>query len=87
MTKKFPKSFGEKIDYGKLPQKFQNSWGGEGGGVRPGLENTQIKAAFFLLRRPLFFNFWFSSRIWETLPHVHTNKARNLKLWQIVLSQ
>ena len=27
MTKKCPKSFGKKIAYGKVPQKFQNSWG------------------------------------------------------------
>ena len=31
----------------KVPQKFKNSWGG--GGVRPVLEETQIKAAYFLL--------------------------------------
>ena len=32
----------KKLAYGKVPQKFQNSR------VRPGLEKTQIKAAFFL---------------------------------------
>ena len=46
MTQKRPKSFGKKLAGEKVPQKFQNSWG-VGVGVRPGLENTQIKAAFF----------------------------------------
>ena len=47
MTQKVPWKFQQKkLAYGKVPQKFQNSWGG--GGVKPGLENTQIKAAFFL---------------------------------------
>ena len=32
-------------------QKFQNSW--EGGGVRTGLENTQIKAVFLFLELPI----------------------------------
>ena len=47
-NKKVPKSFEKEKAYGKVPQKFQNSWGG----VRPSLENTQIKAAFLFVRRP-----------------------------------
>ena len=35
----------KEIAYRKVPQKFQNSCGG---GVGPSLENTQIKASFFL---------------------------------------
>ena len=35
-----------------MPQKFQNSWWG-GGGVKPGLENTQIKAVFLFKDIPM----------------------------------
>ena len=48
MTQKMPQKFNKKLAYGKVPQKFQNSWGG----VRPGLENTQIKAAFLFVEPP-----------------------------------
>ena len=57
--KKGPKSFGGEIAYGKVPKKFQNSWGG----VRPGLENTQIKAAFSFVGCPLFVNSQFVATI------------------------
>jgi hypothetical protein len=57
MTQKCPKSFRKKLAYGKVPPKFQNSKIPGGGGVRPGLENTQIKAAFFL-GRPLVKSFF-----------------------------
>ena len=43
MTQKVPKSSIQKFAYAKVPKKFLNSWGG---GVKVGLENTQIKAAF-----------------------------------------
>ena len=41
MTQEVPQKFRKKLVNGKVPQKFQNSWG-------LGLENTQIEAAFFL---------------------------------------
>ena len=48
MTQKVHQKFQTKISQQKSAPKVPKFLGWRGGGVRPGLENTQIKAEFFM---------------------------------------